>query len=119
MSGLWRWGDGYTNLPSDADTFDGDKYADCQLYCGEAIVIPIRFDHYEPMWDIQYGDIYPTIEQRAFIARACNCHDELYAALRGMVEAYDLEHEQSPFADQIAAHKAARAVLAKAKGSAT
>ncbi len=80
MSGLWHWGDGYTNLPSDADTFDGDKYADCQLYCGEAVVIPIRFDHYEPMWDIQYGDIYPTAEQRAFIARACNCHDELLAA---------------------------------------
>jgi len=68
--GPWYWGDGFSETQ--------EKYADCQLYGAEdEVVIPIRIDHHEPIWDVNDGycdgelsepEIFPNEYDRALIA---------------------------------------------------
>lgn len=94
--GEWAWGDGFTVLPHDEDGRDPEaKYADCQLINDEGlVVIPIRLDHYEPIWDIDphdEGAIQPSPEDRAFIAHARTGYPQCLAALKLAVAALEDE----------------------------
>lgn len=67
----WHWGEGWGNRPL-GDPLPDTKYADCQLYdANNNTVIPIRYDHYEPIWDIS-NDEQPTQEQRERIVICVN-----------------------------------------------
>lgn len=68
----WNWGDGY-DTDQDCTFSEGDKYADYRLMGqSDSEVIPIRVDHYEPIWDTKEPDegISPKAEDRALIALA-------------------------------------------------
>ena len=62
--GNWFWGDGWN-----AST-EGKKYADMQLKTNSSIIIPIRIDHYEPIWDADEECSEPSKDDRNFIALA-------------------------------------------------
>jgi len=78
--GPWEWGDGYSD-PT-------EKYADCRLvgHSGQVDVIPIRGDHYQPIWDTWWPDQDEEdegiIEPREPDRKAIAALPDLYEALR-------------------------------------
>ena len=88
----WYWGNGY-NADLKANEEDGQavKYADCQLFSGTGLdsdveVIPIRVDHYQPIWDIPWDNATPHKADRDLISESRNALPLLVAALRELVE---------------------------------
>lgn len=69
--GPWYWGEDWDRLDYQGPEGGGDKYADLQLRGpNQHEVIPIRIDHYEPIWDCGNPNDGPTAADRALIAHA-------------------------------------------------
>lgn len=71
--GPWSWGDGFEEFEPqpNGEMTDGvgtNKYLDCQLQSKHEIIIPIRVDHYEPIWDCGEFLNAPMMEDRELIA---------------------------------------------------
>jgi len=117
--GPWYWGDGWDHRPpadEDEPRPSNTKYADCQLYgADDAVIIPIRYDHYEPIWDIDDEEC-PSKEDRALMAAA----PDLLDALKQAASALEIAAEEPTSNPAYYVHKAkeARAAIAKAEGAA-
>ena len=77
--GPWHWGKGFSDI--------NQMYAECQLFGGpvHSVIIPIRIDHHEPVWDIdqeQPGTVFPSAADRALIAAAPALLDACIHALQ-------------------------------------
>lgn len=82
--GPWVWGNGWDDpiLASEDSDERGSKYADCRLLGPDgAEVIPIRVDHYEPIWDTTERCEQPTRDDRALIAALRNAAPHLIAVV--------------------------------------
>jgi hypothetical protein len=112
--GPWRWGDDWPTV----DQYDehrgecgGEKYADCQLYGADGSeIIPIRYDHYAPLWDTA-DPPSPKPADRSLIAAAPELLDEL----KNLVEKFEpLEQSGRLGFAGLGVLNGARAAIAKA-----
>lgn len=69
--GPWIWGSDWETLEYVSSEGGGDKYADLALRdAGGHEVVPIRIDHYEPIWDTRHPRDELTTGNRELIAHA-------------------------------------------------
>lgn len=114
----WKWGGGWEEIDSGGIEFSRPKYAEMSLFSisGKKI-IPLSLDHYSAEWDCPDDCQMPNSDDRAFILRAVNCHDELVAALEHILEWVDnWEPEFTSDEEWIKEEPTFRAALARAKG---
>lgn len=67
----WAWGADWATLDYQGRDGGGDKYADLQLRDSQGVgILPVRIDHYEPIWDCARPDKEPNAADRVLIAHA-------------------------------------------------
>jgi hypothetical protein len=93
----WHWANGYDDLEEAHRAYDEDedpehtneygefqidKYIDCQLLDADnKPIIPIRIDHYEPIWDTHEDGDPPCKQDREFMMIAVNNHLDMVTVL--------------------------------------